>query len=73
MLELEKEGDLKEAEKREPQIRDRVISVLRTRTLADLKAPDGLDKLRTDLIESINELFVSSTVTDIFFVDLVFQ
>jgi flagellar FliL protein len=73
VLELEKEGDLKEAEKREPQIRDRVISVLRTRTLADLKAPDGLDKLRTDLIESINELFVSSTVTDIFFVDLVFQ
>ena len=73
VLEFEKASDLKEAEKREPQIRDRIISVLRTCTLASLNAPDGLEKLRTALIDSINELFVSNSVTNIFFVDLVFQ
>lgn len=73
VLELEKENDVREAERRQPQIRDRVITVLRTCTLADLSAPEGLQNLKAKLTASINELFGAEKVIDIFFVDLVYQ
>ncbi|MGB4187470.1 MAG: flagellar basal body-associated FliL family protein [Limnochordia bacterium] len=72
-MELEKENDVREAERRQPQIRDRVITVLRTCTLADLSAPEGLQNLKAKLTASINELFGAEKVIDIFFVDLVYQ
>lgn len=73
VLELAKESDVREAERREPQIRDRIITVLRTCTLADLSAPDGLEQLKAKLITAVNDLFGTAKISDIFFVDLVFQ
>lgn len=73
VLELHKDGDVREAERREPQIRDRIITVLRTCTLADLSAPEGLGQLKAKLIAAINDLFGTEKISDIFFVDLVYQ
>ncbi|HKM17077.1 MAG: flagellar basal body-associated FliL family protein [Firmicutes bacterium] len=73
VLEFTKDSDVREAERREPQIRDRIITILRTCTLADLSAPDGLVQLKAKLIGAINELFGTEKVSDIFFIDLVFQ
>jgi len=74
VLELKDNDVIKEAKKREPQIRDKIISVLRTCTVSDLSAPNGLENLRKAIVTSVNDLFVATdSVRDAFFVDLVFQ
>ncbi len=73
VLELDDKSAETEISRRQPQIRDRIISVLRTCTLADLNAENGLETLRTKIMASINELLINGTVTNVFFIDLVFN
>lgn len=73
VLEVDDKSVVAEAERRKPQIRDRIISVLRRCTLNNLTAEDGLDKLKDNIIESINEFLISGQIVDVFFIDLVFQ
>ncbi len=73
VLELVDSDAEKMISQRVPQVRDRVIAVLRTYTLPELAAVDAQDKLRVSITNSINELFLEDKVVDLSFVDFVFQ
>jgi flagellar basal body-associated protein FliL len=62
-----------ELERRTPQIRDLIISLLRLTTAEELRTTDGVDILRTQIIEKINSLLLQGHVVDVYFVDLVIQ
>ncbi|MGI6147959.1 MAG: hypothetical protein GX195_06390 [Firmicutes bacterium] len=62
-----------ELEKRTPQIRDLVISLLRLCTVEELRTVNGVDNLRSKIVEGINELLISGHVVQVYFVDLVIQ
>lgn len=73
VLELENKNLITEIDRRKPQIRDCIITILRSRTHEQLSSAHSLNSLKLDIIESINELVISGTVVDAFFVDLVIQ
>lgn len=74
VLELNNERGLRqELESRHPQVRDRIISILRTRSIEQLNGSRGLEELRRDIVQSINELLPRGEVVDAFFMDLVIQ
>lgn len=73
VLEADSEDTLAELERRVPQIRDHVISVLRSYSVSQLTQVGGLDNLRGNIREKINKTLISGEITDIFFVDLVVQ
>lgn len=74
VLELDNSKNLEaEIQRREPQIRDRIISILRSRSIDQLSSPDSLNTLKLDIVTQINNMLISGTVMDAYFVDLVIQ
>ena len=73
VLELDNSKNLEaEIQRREPQIRDRIISILRS-SVDQLSSPDSLNTLKLDIVTQINNMLISGTVMDAYFVDLVIQ
>ena len=60
-------------EQRMPQVRDRIIGVLREQTMESLHGSDGMTQLKDQLRASIEELTGPEMVVDIYLVDLVVQ
>lgn len=62
----------KELEKRKPQIRDVVVSVVSRKTREFLLAPDGKNQLRKELLSRINR-FMSRPVESVFITDILIE
>ena len=60
-------------EQRMPQVRDRIIGVLREQTMESLHGSEGMARLKQQLRASIEELTGPGTIVDIYLVDLVVQ
>lgn len=73
VLELDAEKTRREIEQRQPQIKDRIIAVLRQQTVDSVTGKDGQDKLRAELVASINEVLTEGQVVQVWFTDLVVQ
>jgi len=73
VVEVSEKSALAEVEQREPQIRDRIITILRSRHIDQIGTPEGVALLRTEIMESINELLIRGEIVDVFFIDLVIQ
>ncbi len=73
MLEASDAKAMAELETRKPQLRDRLISLLRARTIDELSSDDGMEALRFDIISSVNGLLNNGEITDVFFLDLIVQ
>ncbi|HEY8416773.1 MAG TPA: flagellar basal body-associated protein FliL [Limnochordales bacterium] len=73
VLEVDSEETKQWAEQRSPQVRDRVISVLRQQTMESIHGAEGMERLRQRLRDAINEVLVEGVVRDVYFVDLVVQ
>lgn len=65
-LQIENEKLRSELASIEPQIKDRFISVLRSKTYDDLKGAKGQDKLKRELAENVNTLLNTGQVVDAF-------
>jgi flagellar basal body-associated protein FliL len=72
-LEVENEKVKEEAAKRIPQIRDQVISILRSKTKEKIDQKEGKDLVRSEIIKSINSFLVLGKVKNVFFEDFVIQ
>lgn len=72
-LELDNKKTLKEMEERSPQIRDTLISTLRSKQTSDIKAKDGLNKLRQEIMNKCNEKLIAGKVVNVYFTDFVMQ
>lgn len=72
VFELEKADLAKELDKRTSQIRDRVISTLRSQNQEILEEP-GSNTIKRIVKEKINELLISGEITNVWFTELVVQ
>ena len=64
LLQLETEGLKKELTSMAPRVKDRFISVLRSKTYDDLKGAQGQDRLSRELVETVNALLSTGRVVD---------
>lgn len=72
-VEVDNEKVKEEATKRVPQIRDLVISILRSKTKEKIDQKEGKESIRSEIISSINSHLVLGKVRNIFFEDFVIQ
>lgn len=60
-------------EKRKPQVRDQIISLIRSRTYEQLRTGSGIELLRLEIIKTLDLLVKKGEITNVFFVDLIVQ
>ncbi len=68
-MELDNEKTKEEISKRIPQIRDLMISILRTKTKEKIDEKEGKDQIRSEIINSINRYLVTGKVKNLYFED----
>lgn len=73
VLEFDDKSVIKEADRRLPQLRDQIISIIRSYSAADLNTKKGDQQLKANITDSINDILISGEIIDVFFVDLVIQ
>ncbi|BAS27509.1 flagellar basal body-associated FliL family protein [Limnochorda pilosa] len=73
VLEAKDDKALALVQERQAQVWDRIISMVRSRTMEDIDGEAGLTRLRGDLVGSLNEILPGEPVRNLYFVDLVVQ
>lgn len=73
VLEADSDKTFRELERREPQVIDRIISIVRQQTAQSIAGVDGQEQLRKQLLEAVNELLPEGRVVQVWFTDLVVQ
>lgn len=56
-----------------PLIEDSIITILSVRTSSELSTPEGKQKLKTDIKQSLNELLGGDRVSNVYFTQFVMQ
>ena len=64
---------VKEIERREPQIRSGIISILRCTTVDDLEGQEGMNRLKTAILEQVNGLLSSGKLIELYFDEFIIQ
>lgn len=72
-LELAPEQTVETFEKRLPQIRDVVLTILPTKQFQEIRTVDGKAALRTEILDRLNGLYNSESVVNIYFTEFVIQ
>jgi flagellar FliL protein len=62
-----------EVTQRIPQIRDVVITVLRTKTKEKIDQKEGKDLIRSEIINNVNKFLISGAIKNVYFQDFVIQ
>lgn len=73
VLQVEDEKEVEELEARRPQVRDRVIELLRQQKREDLTRPDALARLKGLVIDTVNPLLSKGRVINVFITEFVIQ
>jgi len=60
-------------EKKVPEIRDRILMILPTKTFKDIQSAEGKKTLRTALIRELNDVLQEGEITNIYFQEFVVQ
>jgi len=72
-LELDSEDVQVELEKRLPQIRDAVLTMLSSKTYSDISDLTGKYQLRAELISMINSYLKTGKIANVYFTDFIVQ
>jgi flagellar FliL protein len=72
VVEVSDKKCISELARRDPQIRDAVISILRTKTQEDIQGAAGMERLRRELTAAISDL-VEGDIANVYFTELVVQ
>ena len=73
VLELANKDVLASLEKIMPEMRDRILMVLPTRTFNDIRTVEGKNALKAALIADLNKIAGEGKITNIFFQEFVVQ
>ncbi|MBM7623512.1 flagellar basal body-associated FliL family protein [Sporohalobacter salinus] len=73
VLEVSNEDVIKKLKSRNPQIRDAVISIIRTKKTEDINTKAGTKALREQIRSELNKLISEGRVTNVFFTEFVVQ
>lgn len=58
---------------RDPQLKDIVIAVLSSRTMADIASAEGKESVKREIRDAMNRLLAKGKVRGVFFTEFVFQ
>lgn len=64
---------VEEVNKRQPQIRDAVITILRSKTKEKIDEKEGKDLIRSEIINTVNKFLISGRIKNVYFQDFVIQ
>ena len=71
------EGDRREVvdelTRRQPQVRDAIISVIRAKRFEELASAEGVEAVRRELVEALQRLVSRGRVVNVYFTELVIQ
>lgn len=72
-LELDSDAVSSELDTLKPKVRDALLTLLSSRTIADLVTVGDKEKLRNDMIHRLNAFLTNGRVVEVYFVDFVVQ
>jgi len=72
-LESNQEKPDAEYEKRQPQLRDAILTILSSRHCRDIVTPEGKAALREEIKGKVNQLLVNLKAQNIYFTEFVIQ
>jgi flagellar FliL protein len=72
-LELDNENTTVEINRRLPQLRDKILTTLSSKSFEDINTLEGKYQLRSELIASLNQYLTTGKVTNIYFTDFIVQ
>ncbi|SPD74017.1 Flagellar protein FliL [uncultured Desulfobacterium sp.] len=72
-LELAGEETTAEVEKRLPQIRDAILTIIPSKTAKDISSVEGKTALRDEIIQRLNSFIKKGKITNIYFTEFVIQ
>ena len=72
-VEVDNQEVISEIQNRTPQIRDTIISILRTKEMKDINSNPSAKQLRQEIRTGINENLANGKVTNVFFTEFVVQ
>ena len=72
-LELDNENTIVEINRRLPQLRDKILTTLSSKSFEDINTLEGKYQLRSELIASLNQYLTTGKVTNIYFTDFIVQ
>lgn len=64
---------IEEIDKRNPQVRDLILTVLSSKTYAEVSTPQGKIALKQEIIRRLNLILTTGTVRNIYFTEFVSQ
>ncbi|GAB6072301.1 flagellar basal body-associated FliL family protein [Venenivibrio stagnispumantis] len=73
VLEVQDDKVKEEATQRMPQIKDTINTLLFTKTSTELKSPEGVEKLKEDIIRRVNAILPIGGVKNVYFTEFVIQ
>jgi flagellar FliL protein len=56
-----------------PQIRDVILTLVTSKTFADIRTPEGKERLREDVIDRINHVLAKEAVKSVYFTEFIVQ
>jgi len=73
VLELDNKESLPSLEKKVPEIRDRILMILPTKTFKEIQSVEGKVAIRGELINALNKTLNEGKITNIYFQEFVIQ
>ncbi len=73
ILELKNQKIQQEVEKRLPEIKDAIITLLLTKRSTDLKTPEGIEFLKEEITKRANAILPLGGVKNVYFTDFIIQ
>lgn len=73
VMEVQDEKVKQEATKRMPQIKDSINTLLFTKTSEELKSPEGIERLKEEIIKRTNAILPLGGVKDVYFTEFIIQ
>ncbi|HEY8425796.1 MAG TPA: flagellar basal body-associated FliL family protein [Limnochordales bacterium] len=72
-VEADRREVVDELSRREPQVRDTIIAVIRTKRFEDLTSTAGTEAVRQELVQALQRLVTKGRVVNVYFTELVIQ
>jgi flagellar protein FliL len=72
-LELDSENTSVEMNKRLPQVRDTILTMLSSKTNEDISTLEGKLQLRAEIISTLNQLLKAGKIKNVYFTDFIIQ
>ena len=73
VLDVQDEKVKAELDKRLPQVKDAITTLLFTKTSQDLRTPEGIEQLKEEILKRVNAILPIGGVKNVYFTDFVIQ